>query len=73
MKGTKKTQRIMLAIAFPIILAGLVLVVCEMYELMESVKLFGTLNLGISLIVIGAVLTFLAPKPPRKKGPRSIY
>ena len=29
MKGTKKTQRIMLAIAFPIILAGLVLVVCE--------------------------------------------
>ena len=73
MKGSKKTQRIILAISFPIILAGLVLVVCEMYEVMGPVKLFGTLNLGISLIALGAVLTFLAPKPPRKKGNRSLY
>ena len=73
MKGSKKTQRIMLAIAFPIILTGLILGLCEIYKLMEPVKLFGTLNLGVTLIVLGAVLTFLAPKPPRKKGKRSIY
>jgi len=67
MKGTKKTQRIVLAIAFVIVLIGFGLVAAEMYKTIEPIKLFGKLNLGIVLIVIGGILTFLAPKPPGKK------
>lgn len=67
MKGTKKTQRIMLGIAFVIVLAGFGLIVAEMYEAMEPIQLFGKLNLGIVLVIVGGVVTFLAPKPQRKK------
>ncbi len=67
MKGTKKTQRIMLGIAFVIVLAGFGLIVAEMYKAIEPIKLFGKLNLGIVLIIVGGIVTFLAPKPPRKK------
>jgi len=67
MKWSKKTQRIMLGIAFVIVLAGFGLIVAEMYEAMEPIKLFGKLNLGIVLIIVGGIVTFLAPKPPRKK------
>lgn len=67
MKGSKKTQRIILGVAFVIVLSGLVLTVCEMYQVVEPPKLFGKLNLGIVLILLGGILTFIAPKPPRKK------
>jgi|GEM_PF-1386463 len=67
MKGSKKTQRIVLVIAFVIVLTGFGLLAAEMYEAIEPIKLFGKLNLGIVLIVIGGILTFLAPKPPGKK------
>jgi len=67
MKGTKKTQRIMLGIAFVIVLAGLGLIVAELFKLMAPIQLFGKLNLGIVLIIVGGIVTFFAPKPPRKK------
>lgn len=63
----KKTQRIMLGIAFLLVLTGLVLTVCDMYKVIEPIKLFGKLNLGIIFILLGAILTFLAPKPAGKK------
>lgn len=67
MNGKKRTQRIMLGIAFLLVLAGLVITACEMYEVIEPIKLFGKLNFGIVLIVLGGIVTFLAPKPARKK------
>jgi len=68
MSGSRKTQRnIILAVAFVIVLMGFGLIVAEMYQAMQPIKLFGKLNLGIVLIVVGGVLTFLAPKPPGKK------
>ncbi len=63
----KKVQRIMLGIAFAIVLAGLILIVGELSKTIVPIKLFGSLNLGIVLIVVGAVVTFLAPRPARKK------
>jgi len=67
MEGTKKTQRIMLGIAFVIVLTGFGLVVAEMYKTMEPIYLFGKFNLGIVLIIVGGIVTFFAPKPGRKK------
>lgn len=67
MKGGKKTQRIILGIAFVLVLAGLILIIGELSETIAPIKLFGGLNLGLILIVIGGIVTFLAPKPTRKK------
>ena len=67
MKRSKKTQRIMLGIAFVIVLTGFCLILAEMFKTMEPIYLFGKLNLGIVLIIVGGIVTFLAPKPPRKK------
>ena len=57
----------MLGIAFVIVLAGLGLIVAEMSKLMEPIKLFGVLNPGIVLVVVGGIVTYLAPKPAGKK------
>lgn len=70
MKGSRTKQRIILGIAFVIVLSGLCLLLGEMYKTIEPIKLFGSLNLGIVLIVVGGVLTFFAPKPPGAKKKR---
>ena len=72
-KGSRKTQLAMLGVAFLFVLSGIVLIVCEMYKTIEPVYLFGKLNLAVVLVVIGGVITFLAPRPPGEKKKRNHY
>ena len=71
MTGSRKKRFAFLVVAFVALLAGAVLLICELYKVMEPVLVFGKLNLGIVLVVIGGVMSFLAPKIWRvRKGGR---
>ena len=67
MKGSKKIRLAFLIASLIAVLSGIVLLICDMYKVMEPVLVFGKLNFGIVLIVIGGILSALAPKPPRAR------
>lgn len=67
MKGSKKIRLAFLITSLTAVLSGIVLLIGDMYKVMEPVLVFGKLNLGIVLIVIGGILSLLAPKPPRAR------
>ena len=67
MKGSKKLRLAFLIVSFVTVLSGAVLLVCELYKVIEPLHVFGKLDLGLVLIVIGGVISFLAPKPQRAR------
>jgi len=63
MKDAEKLRLIMLTTSLIFVLSGMALPVCELYEVMGLAKLFGMVNLGIVLIIIGGIISFSVPKP----------
>jgi hypothetical protein len=69
MAGLRKKRLAFLAATFLIVLAGTVLLLSDIYKVREPVLVFGVLNLGVVLLAIGGLMSYLTPKiwPPRNK------
>lgn len=64
-KGITKRHLIILTVSLIILLLGMGLLMCELFNIFDPILVFGKINLGLLLVLIGGGINFFLPKAAR--------